>query len=389
MTRSIVVQTELRDPSAAGAALGAEIAAALAPATQSDALMLFASPSYSFAPLLESLTDACHPKVLVGCSSAGEFTNEKNLSAAACAVAIVSNQMLFSAGVAEDVTADRNLSARRLINGFAGLNSNTFEYRSALVLSDVLAGYTEDLLEQLTLLTGGRYQIFGGGAGDDERFQRTHVFFGTRVLTNAAVALEILSTKPVGIGVSHGWLPAGAAMRVTEADGMRVVGLNAIPAVEMFAEHAESTGQSFDRGNPVPFFLHNVLGIETGGGYKLRVPLGIDATGAVLCAAEIPAGSLVRIMQTSHTSASGAASSAARAALGQLQGNAASAALFFDCAATRLRMGREFGLELDAVTEALQPAQYAGCNTYGQMARVTGQFSGFHNCTAVVCVFPE
>ena len=388
MTRTIVVQTELQDPAAAGAFLGSEIAVALG-SDVPDAVMLFASPSYAFAPLLRSLTESCHPKVLVGCSSAGEFTSEKNLRSAACAVAIVSTEMAFAAGVAENVTADRNLSARRLIGSFQGLESNAFEYRSALLLSDVLAGYTEELIEQVTLLTGGRYQVFGGGAGDDERFKRTHVFCGDQVLTNAAVALEILSKKPVGIGVSHGWHPAGPVMRVTEADGMRVVSLNAIPAVEMFTEHAEMTGQPFDRDNPMPFFLHNILGIDTGGGYKLRVPLGIDASGAVLCAAEIPTGALVRIMQTSNASASGAASSAARAALGQLQGHAPSAALFFDCAATRLRMGREFGLELDAVNQALQPVPYAGCNTYGQIARVTGQFSGFHNCTAVVCVFPQ
>ena len=27
--------------------------------------------------------------------------------------------------------------------------------------------------------------------------------------------------------------------------------------------------------------------------------------------------------------------------------------------------------------------------SYGQIARADGQFSGFHNCTAVVCVLPE
>jgi hypothetical protein len=31
----------------------------------------------------------------------------------------------------------------------------------------------------------------------------------------------------------------------------------------------------------------------------------------------------------------------------------------------------------------------AGCNTYGQVASIEGQLSGFHNCNAVVCVFPE
>ena len=63
--------------------------------------------------------------------------------------------------------------------------------------------------------------------------------------------------------------------------------------------------------------------------------------------------------------------------------------LFFDCVATRLRLGSAFGGELSAVATALGDTEYAGCNTYGQIARAEGQFSGFHNCTAVVCVIPE
>ncbi len=387
MTKTVVAHTESTDAAGAGSELGSKIAAALDP-NPPDVVILFAAPSYAFSALLQSLTESCRPKLLVGCSSAGEFTSDKALNSAACAVAIVSTEMAFAAGVAEHVTADRAVSATRLISSFEGIHSKEYEYRSALVLADVLAGYTEDLLEQLTLLTGGRYQLFGGGAGDEERFQRTHVFFGTRVLTDAAVALEILSKKPVGIGVNHGWRPAGPIMRVTEADGMRLVSLNSAPAIEAMEEHAETTGQRLDRGEPVPFFLHNVFGINTGSGYKLRVPLGIDADGAILCAAEIPEGSLVCVMQTDKGSAADAASQAACSAIGQLHGNPPSVALFFDCAATRLRMGQDFGVELDAVTSALQPAAYAGCNTYGQIARVAGQFSGFHNCTAVVCVLP-
>jgi hypothetical protein len=76
-------------------------------------------------------------------------------------------------------------------------------------------------------------------------------------------------------------------------------------------------------------------------------------------------------------------------ALAQLHGRRPGAALFFDCVATRLRTGRDFGLELGTIQKALGPAPFAGCNTYGQIARADGQFSGFHNCTAVICVLPE
>lgn len=84
-----------------------------------------------------------------------------------------------------------------------------------------------------------------------------------------------------------------------------------------------------------------------------------------------------------------AAERAVRSALARLLGHQPAAALVFDCAATRLRMGRDLEIELAAIGDVLGTAQYAGRNTYGQIARVEGQFSGFHNCTAVVCVLPE
>jgi hypothetical protein len=76
-------------------------------------------------------------------------------------------------------------------------------------------------------------------------------------------------------------------------------------------------------------------------------------------------------------------------ALRALAGARPAAAFVFDCVATRLRLGREFEGELDACARLLEPAGFVGCNTYGQIARAEGQFSGFHNCTAVVCVLPE
>jgi len=52
-------------------------------------------------------------------------------------------------------------------------------------------------------------------------------------------------------------------------------------------------------------------------------------------------------------------------------------------------VGGGAGGGLDAVRAELGEAQFAGCNSIGQIARAEGQLSGFHNCTAVVCVIPE
>jgi hypothetical protein len=298
--------------------------------------------------------------------------------------------MEFSCGFATGLTRDRAAAAREMVKRFRGLGAHPYPYRAALVLTDALAGHADDLVDQLTLATSGRYQFFGGGAGDNAQFRRTQVFYGTQALSDAAVAVEILSRKPLGVGVAHGWKPASSPMRVTEVTGMTLVSLNGMPAVEAFEEHARATGQTFDRAAPLPFFLHNIVGIETAEGHRLRVPLAVLDGGAVACAAEIPQGAKINIMRTNAQSAAESAARATRAAVDALHGNKPQAALFFDCVATRIRLGDMFGLELQSVEDTLGAGTpFVGCNTHGQIARAEGQFGGFHNCTAVVCVFPS
>lgn len=393
MTESAVVYTQVRDSAAAGRDLCGKLSAALP--GQADALILFASPHYDHPTLLATLDAGYGPKVLVGASSAGEFTSDQRGDGMACALALRSTSMQFRAAIGRGLHQDRAGAALQVATAFRGVSDSAssvregFVHRSALVMTDALAGHADELVDELTLATNGRYQFFGGGAGDDAQFRRTHVFFGREALTDAAVALEILSDRPVGIGVGHGWEPTGPGMRVTAVDGMKVVSLNGLPAIEAFEVHAEETGQTLDRAVPIPFFLHNVLGIATGSGYRLRVPLSVGSDGAVLCAAEVPVGATVHIMQTTAESAIEAAERATRAAAKGLDGHKPHVALFFDCVATRLRIGDAFGLELQSLAGQLGGAAYIGCNTHGQIARAEGQFGGFHNCTAVVCLLPE
>ncbi len=168
-----------------------------------------------------------------------------------------------------------------------------------------------------------------------------------------------------------------------------LVSLNGLPAVEAFEEHAQATQQPFDRDAPLPFFLHNILGIDTGAVIACACRWRCNADGSVTCAAEIPAGA-ARPHHEGHRRLRGGRGPAAPPRRRSKGCTAATpgAALFFDCVATRLRMGEVFGFELESVAEMLGDARLVGCNTYGQIARAEGQFGGFHNCTAVVMVLP-
>ena len=387
-TRAAVVHSQAEDAARAGAEIGREVRAKLGD-DRPHALILFASPRYDFAALLKAIHESCRPEILVGSSSAGEFTTETEGVGEACAIALHAPEMRFASGLGRSLTADRSTAARDMVSGLAGMRDHAFAHRTLLVMADALAGDADELVGELNTLTGGLYTLFGGGAGGDDSFANRFVFHGDEAVPDAAVALEILSNKPIGLGVRHGWKPSGHAFRVTEADGMRLGSLDAIPAAEVFEEHAERTGQAFDRADPMPFFLHNVIGIDTGSGHKLRVPLGVQEDGGVTTATEVPSGALVSVMSVSKADAAAAAAGSVSDAIAQLEGHTPAVAVFFDCVATRLRMGKDFGFELDAVRAALGGAPFAGCNSIGQIARAEGELGGFHNCTAVVCVFPE
>ena len=383
--QTVAAYTDLSDAEAAGHALGRQIATEL-PGSP-DAIILFAAPGYDHRSLLGALSSNHPGALLVGSSSAGEFTHLSHGAGAACALALKSDTMRFAVGVGRALSRSASDAARQIVSTFRGTEEQIL-HRAALVLTDALAGHAPALIQELMVATGTRYQLFGGGAGDNAQFVRTVVFSGTEVLDDAAVALEILSPERLGVGVGHGWEEAAEALRVTEADGLRLIGLNGLPAVEAFQAHAAAVGVAFDPEHPLPFFLHNILGIETAAGYQLRMPLSVDKAGVVHCAAEVPVGSRVRIMRSTVAASLLAVERATAEALASIGDRKPGVALFFDCAATRIRIGDDYTLELDAVRNRLSDLPMVGCVTHGQIARAEGQFDGFHNCTAVVCVLP-
>lgn len=385
MTTAAVFHNDASDSRLAGVKLARQIADDLGP--HPDAVIVFASAKHNGAALLEGFHTLCSPGALVGGSSAGEFANGSDGDGHACAVAISSTEMRFSASLARSSRGGD--AARALADGFQGNNESEFLHHTAFVLADALGGQMEALVHELTERTGCRYQLFGGGVGGDAQFSGTRVFFGRESLAGSAVALEILSNKPVGIGLGHSWTPVEPPMRVTEASDTRIVSLNAMPAEQIFREHAQKIAQPFDREAPIPFFLHNVLGIVSEDGHKVRMPLAVRPDQSIACGAEVPTGAKVCFMVSGTADAvCKAAAQASREALSKLGTHRPLVALAFDCVTTRMRLGIDFRLAVEAIRHTLEGTNVVGCNTIGQICRVEGQFGDFHNCTSLVCVLP-
>ena len=112
----------------------------------------FASSRHNFSSLLKGVHETCQPKVLVGSSSAGEFTAHAFDEGAVSAVAFRSSEMRFNAAVGHNLRGDREAAAKEIIRNFQGVTNNDFSTKAALVLTDALAGHADDFVEHLTKL---------------------------------------------------------------------------------------------------------------------------------------------------------------------------------------------------------------------------------------------
>ena len=179
MTESVTTITSAADSAEAGAELARAIRTGLNGAA-ADAVVVFASAKHDYDRLLEALSEGCGTDVIVGSSSAGEFTNLSRGEGFVSALALRSSSMQFSVGLGRNITQDPVAAAREAVSTFGGITGRRMPYRSALVMTDALAGHTDAVVEEMTIATGGNYRFFGGGAGDDGLFQKTHVSRGAR-----------------------------------------------------------------------------------------------------------------------------------------------------------------------------------------------------------------
>lgn len=166
MTKTVSAYSDRNDSHEASEELANHIIAG--GLSEPHALIVFASSQYDYSSLLAGLEFHFPKTVLVGCSSAGEFSTngigDGNLSA----LALQSDEMMFSASLAKNISARPEEAAKDLLKGFRGFSEGRYRYRTALILNDALAGSADEFVHALNRQTGGKYKFFGGGAGDSK-----------------------------------------------------------------------------------------------------------------------------------------------------------------------------------------------------------------------------
>jgi hypothetical protein len=140
--------------------------------------------------------------------------------------------------------------------------------------------------------------------------------------------------------------------------------------------------------NASPYLIANELGVhffERIG--RARAPLSVGPNGSLVCAAEVPKGSMVSILDGEPDSMILAAQAAAKAARASVHGPVAGV-LLFDCVCRGMILKDAFRLEVEAIRTTFPGAPIAGLLTYGEIARSHDRLNGWNNATAVVVAIP-
>jgi hypothetical protein len=353
---------------------------------------LFASPEHALGEALKTARAEAGVD-LMGCSTAGEFT-ERGLTRGGVSILLVSSDGVDVTGaLARGLAAEPRRVADRL-EADAGLQRKDAAARgrhhaTTVLFADALAGTCESLVTDLHARARGGSQLVGGAAGDGGRFLRTEVGLGQEADADAAVVYSFLSEKPWGIGVNHGLRSTTKQMRVTRASGNVVFELDGRPAFQAYVEHGASRGVRLTPETATSYMVGNELGIHFFDKIaRVRAPLSVGPDGSLRCAAEIPQGSLVSILDGDCDHMIEAARGAATEAKASLDG-AAAGVLVFDCVCRGMILKDQFNREIDAVRSVFGEVPVAGFLTYGEIARYQGRLDGWHNATAVVVAIPN
>lgn len=358
--------------------------------------IVFASSKYDYKKVVAGVRKVTDNAPLLGCSSSGEFTEEKaDKESVACAV-ISSDSYKFFPGIGRGIRENTFGALKTAADHFPAAVKD-YPYLSAILLVDGLAGKGEETVLAALEVLGPNVKFSGGAAADDLKIKETFVFSNDDIFSDAVSLTLVASHTPVAIGVRHGHVPISPPLTITKAKGNIVYEIDGRPAFEIWKEYARANAKSLgidvDNMQKIEviktFFTRYEAGLLTGTDYKIRWCGGTTNTSGPICfPCTMHQGMVLRVMESPKEAQIVSARKAAEAALQAAGGVELAGAVIFDCVCRDVILGDDFPKAVDEIKSVLR-VPLVGFETYGEIAMEIGQLSGFHNTTTVVLLLPK
>ncbi len=342
-----------------------------------DITFAFASAVFDQNELVRGIREASGNGPLVGCTDAGEITNDGPTTKAVGVMAIKSDRIKFHGGLGMNVkngAREAGQAVAREVKEKAGDGLRAF-----IMLPDVLTGNGADIVRGVLDVLGAHFPVVGGAPGDDFIFEKTYEYRDGEVASGAVAGVGLAGTFSMGIGVRHGWVPIGLPMKVTKAEGAILYELDGKPAVGIYEDYFGQRAEELRKEALARLAITYPLGLkipEYEEEYLIRDPIKVNEDGSITCAAEIPQGSEIRLMIGSKEKAVEASQDAARHLMKEFEtdGTKPKFVLMFNCIAREKLFGEHANDEIQAVLDIIgHDVPLLGFYTYGEQAPLGGE----------------
>jgi hypothetical protein len=325
-------------------------------------VLYFASADYAPADLAVPLAGAFPEASVIGCSTAGEFTDHASGTHGVTAVALPAGIIGRHAAALGDLTDDAAAGTKAALRAIEAeldtpLRSLDDETWLGFVLIDGMHGAEEVVNEQIAN-AAPLLNVVGGSAGDDLAFDRTWVTVGEQVSWQGVAFVIAEALVPFQVLKTCSFTPTTTVLRITKADvATRTVWeFDGRPALDVYAEALGMAPEAVDASA----FLEHPVGLMVDGEPFIRSPQQIVGNTGIRFYCQILEGMDVELMQASDLVADTAD------ALAQIREHlgTASGAVLFNCILRRLELDATG--QTEPFVKALGGIPSAGFHTYGE-----------------------
>lgn len=304
---------------------------------------------------------------IVFCSTSGHFSNNRYVTEEIVVTAIEFNKTqiqsfsLDSNTYSEEIKNNSKLSSILLDSNLKGL----------LVFSEGSTVNGTELINLLSIKTNNTIPIFGGIAGDMERFSITAVGLNDEPKSGKITLIGFYGNSiRFGFGCKGGWHDFGPEREVTQSDKTVLFKIGNQFALDIYKEYLGE----YAAGLPATS-LYFPLAIKTNENEDLlvRTVLSIDEKNkSMTFAGEIPLGSKVKFMKSNSDNLLDAAFLAAEEAY--VNKNTTQLALAISCVGRKLVLGNRHDEEFETIKETLgNNTIITGFYSYGEIAPKTNK----------------
>jgi hypothetical protein len=361
-------------------------------ATSAEFIIAFTTDRYAPEEVIQGIRAVTGATPLFGCTAPGIFSGLCFSDDGIAVMALGGEGFKVTLALAEGVRAAPEQAGRMIAERAAetlGMTDTEGNYLAMLALIDAVSGFAAEVVDSMTDLLGPSWLIAGGAGCDNFKFIKSFQFTDDVVRSDALIAAMLRTPAPIGVGVSHGYLPVDRPLVVTRSASNIIYELDGQPAFEVYRRAWANEIPALNSEGFAIFAKAHPLGLpQLRGEYVIRDLVRVHPNGAIECVSTVPENAVVHMMKVDRAGLLQAARAAAEQAMAGLAGRPPAAVLIFDCVSRLTVLGEDKTAEIHQIQEVV------GCETpligmfsFGEIATPPqGGLAAFYNKTVVVCV---